>query len=592
MIAKGNQRGGGGHLATHLMNDFDNEQVSIVDIRDAAAPDLHGAFAEWAAMSTQTRCKKYLYSLSINPDPAQPDLTDEQITDYIHRIEEKLGLVDQPRAIVSHEKEGRSHFHVVWSRIDAEKLIAVHMSHDHQKIRSVTRQFALDNSIELPSNLRNDRGLDRFNDVAKYGLSEKQQQDRTGLTKADHVTALTAAFNGSDNGSAFLGALEASGYLLAHGDKDNTYVVVDEHDEIHPLVRRIEGARKKQVHAKLKNHPPEKLPHYSKAKDFFKSSPAALRTKLKADFETKASSMQGRLTKNQKIRRDKLAGETGTITTRQETETTALLNVQQENNDQNRRLKLSRQPRPIIATLLRITGIQKLKNYFNQAQAQRRQSEQKEERLSLKRRHNAELEDQARKGRALDAIDKYERRSLETRLLRQNRLTQKQLSETTRETPATGSKSPATKTITKTQADKKAAFRETAETITRPAESGAKKTKKETVTRGKAGSGDQAPAPDQQEKVSDFTEAAETFTRGKKPVRKKTVKKTSKERLEDKGQIKEGFAKHADGPARITRDLSDKEKAEQKRKEQERIEKAKKRGPKGPDRGGPGGPGL
>jgi hypothetical protein len=37
----------------------------------------------------------------------------------IERIEERLGLQGQPRAIVIHEKNARVHAHCVWSRIDA-----------------------------------------------------------------------------------------------------------------------------------------------------------------------------------------------------------------------------------------------------------------------------------------------------------------------------------------------------------------------------------------------------------------------------------------------------------------------------------------
>ncbi len=67
MILKGNQRGGGQQLAAHLQNSFDNERVEIADVRGSVAQDLSGAFAEWAAEARGTQCKKFLYSLSLNP---------------------------------------------------------------------------------------------------------------------------------------------------------------------------------------------------------------------------------------------------------------------------------------------------------------------------------------------------------------------------------------------------------------------------------------------------------------------------------------------------------------------------------------------
>ena len=71
MIAKGNARSGGQNLATHLLNELDNERVEIAEVRGAIAQDLHGAFKEWFAASKATECRKYLYSLSVSPDQQQ-----------------------------------------------------------------------------------------------------------------------------------------------------------------------------------------------------------------------------------------------------------------------------------------------------------------------------------------------------------------------------------------------------------------------------------------------------------------------------------------------------------------------------------------
>ena len=104
-----------------------NEVVEIADVRGAVAQDLSGAFAEWAAEARATRCKKYIYSLSLSPDQAQGRLTREQYLDLLERTERSLQLVGQPRAVVFHEKRDkdgvlREHCHAVWSRIDTEKM--------------------------------------------------------------------------------------------------------------------------------------------------------------------------------------------------------------------------------------------------------------------------------------------------------------------------------------------------------------------------------------------------------------------------------------------------------------------------------------
>src|ERR1700728_1975330 len=144
MILKGNQCSGGQQLAAHLLNSFDNERVEIVDVRGAVAQDLSGAFAEWAAEARGTRCQKFLYSLSLNPDQTQGHLTRAQYLELLERTERSLKLVGQPRAVVFHEKRDkdgilREHCHAVWSRIDTDRMKAVQISHDRLKLRTVAQ---------------------------------------------------------------------------------------------------------------------------------------------------------------------------------------------------------------------------------------------------------------------------------------------------------------------------------------------------------------------------------------------------------------------------------------------------------------------
>lgn len=97
MILKGNARGGGADLALHLMNAFDNERVEVGQVRGTVAEDLHGAFGEYEALAAGTRCRRPLYSLSINPSAP---LSPERYFAAIDRIEKGLGLSGQPRAVV------------------------------------------------------------------------------------------------------------------------------------------------------------------------------------------------------------------------------------------------------------------------------------------------------------------------------------------------------------------------------------------------------------------------------------------------------------------------------------------------------------
>lgn len=124
MILKGSQRAGASALADHLMNDRDNDHVTVLQIRGFVADDLHGALAEVHAISKATQCTQFMFSLSLNP-PQDHVASEQNFLDAASRAEQALGLGNQPRAIIIHEKEGRRHAHVVWSRITGNKSEAV-----------------------------------------------------------------------------------------------------------------------------------------------------------------------------------------------------------------------------------------------------------------------------------------------------------------------------------------------------------------------------------------------------------------------------------------------------------------------------------
>ncbi|MCA8894026.1 MAG: relaxase, partial [Amphiplicatus sp.] len=67
MILKGSQRAGGTQLAAHLLNDIENDHVTIHELRGFVSENLAGAFKEAYAVSCGTRCKQFLFSLSLSP---------------------------------------------------------------------------------------------------------------------------------------------------------------------------------------------------------------------------------------------------------------------------------------------------------------------------------------------------------------------------------------------------------------------------------------------------------------------------------------------------------------------------------------------
>lgn len=67
MILKGSQRGGASKLATHLLRLDENDHVEVHELRGFSADDLRGALQEADAIAKGTRCRQFLFSLSLNP---------------------------------------------------------------------------------------------------------------------------------------------------------------------------------------------------------------------------------------------------------------------------------------------------------------------------------------------------------------------------------------------------------------------------------------------------------------------------------------------------------------------------------------------
>ena len=244
MILEGNQRGGAKDLALHLMKD-ENDHVELHEIRGFASDDLMGALNEAYAVSRGTKCKQFLYSLSLNPPPKETVSTAE-FEEVINRAEATLGLNGQPRTIVFHEKDGRRHAHAVWSRIDIEQMKAVQMSYDHSRLTELSRDIFIEKGWDMP------RGFAKASerDPKNFTLAAWQQAKRHHKDPREIKTAIQDAWAISDSKAAFSHALEERGYVLARGDRGR-FVAVDLFGEVYAIPRHLHGVNTKQVRQRL-----------------------------------------------------------------------------------------------------------------------------------------------------------------------------------------------------------------------------------------------------------------------------------------------------------------------------------------------------
>lgn len=244
MILKASQRGGPRQLAAHLLNPKDNDHVTVQEVRGFVSVELFGAMAETVAIAKGTRCRQPIFSLSLNP-PKDAKASVADLIAAADRAETALGLDGQPRAIVVHEKEGRRHAHVVWSRIDHEEMKAINLPFFKTRLKELSKELYLEHDWTLPEGHRTNGWKNPLN----FTLAEWQQAKRLDLDPREIKQVFQDAWQRSDNLASFKNALEEHGYYLAKGDRRGV-VATDIHGEVFS-VARWSGVKTKEVTQKL-----------------------------------------------------------------------------------------------------------------------------------------------------------------------------------------------------------------------------------------------------------------------------------------------------------------------------------------------------
>lgn len=370
MILYASQRGRSAELAAHLLNGDQNEHITVHEIRGFVSDDLAEALREAYAMSRGTRCKQFLFSVSLNP-PEDADVSIEDFEAAIEQIERKMGLVDQPRIIVFHEKHGRRHCHAVWSRIDAEKLVAVNLAHFKRKLMEISRSLFIKYGWKLP------KGMSRSKDKSPFNLTREEYRQAVRL--AEDPQALKAMFKTSwersDSKETFIRALEENGFLLARGDKRG-FVAIDIKGGVYSLTRWIDiGTR--DLKARL--GAPETLPDTGKAKAFLASRMTENLNRFIAEAKTQGAE-----------KRTPLVQELRSLVVNQRIERKDLIEAQQIRWAQETRQRSQRLYVGVAGIWQRITGDYQKIRTLNEAEAKAGLARDRKELQTMIRSHLSE----------------------------------------------------------------------------------------------------------------------------------------------------------------------------------------------------------
>ena len=414
MILKGSQRKGGTDLATHLLNEFDNDDIAVAELKGTVAADLHGAFAEYEAAASGTGCVKPLYSLSINPPSP---ISKGQYKSAIERIEKRLGLCGQKRAVVFHVKNGREHCHVVWSRINIKTMTAIHISHDHLKLRTLARELAAEFNLSLPPGLREDRPYDLKYKQRGMSMVEKARAEETGITPKQRKKHITDIYNDSASPEMFVSKMERVGYVLAKGDRRD-FVIIDRYGHIHSLSRQIDGVKAKDLRKIFSSLNPDTMPTAAQVRERLrqqnKTHDKDADTRLNDKLAQEKKADLARLEDIQSKRRHKLDQERYDQELIHRSERLALHAVQLS----EKHSLFNRAASKVVALIYKLPALRSVLMRFHTLPQIGLEQRHALENESLKQRHEHEKHMLERKSNSLAMVEARELRSLHRKYLR------------------------------------------------------------------------------------------------------------------------------------------------------------------------------
>lgn len=264
MIVNGASRRSVAFWARHLQNDKKNDRAELKEIRGLGATNLKDALLEMQEEAQHTRCENFFYQANFNPT-SDERLTEEQWERVFEIFEKHRGIPPgQARVVYEHEKEGRVHRHVIWSRINLDTMKAWPDRLDAKVCHAASKEIAEELGLQhARSPYDKDREGDRPARAPKS--YEMFRGLRSGIDPREIKAEVTRLYRESRDAGDFAERLRQQGYRLARGDRRD-FCLIDCAGDAHSLARRIDGVNAKQLRAFMKDIDLNALPTVEKAR--------------------------------------------------------------------------------------------------------------------------------------------------------------------------------------------------------------------------------------------------------------------------------------------------------------------------------------
>jgi hypothetical protein len=184
----------------------------------------------------QTAGNVFAYSLSWHPDQ-QPDSTEMRRAAEVSLA--RLGLWEHQAVLVAHNDTAHAHVHVIVNLVHPDTHKVADLSYSKRKLQEWASEYEHEDGVIYCE--ERERNAER----RKNGERTKYQDERV-----PDAPSITELYQQTDSGKAFVAALAEQGYVVAHGDRGRL-VIVDADGNVQNLVRQIDGAKKRDIEAKL-----------------------------------------------------------------------------------------------------------------------------------------------------------------------------------------------------------------------------------------------------------------------------------------------------------------------------------------------------